>query len=54
MADMEIGYFGDERLRKNGALFAQRVSERQDVCIPGSETIGRSKCGCGAFCTTRR
>ena len=35
MADMEIGYFGDERLRKNGALFAQRVSERQDVCIRG-------------------
>ena len=35
MADMEIGYFGDERLRKNGALFVERVSERQDVCIRG-------------------
>src|SRR5271167_618712 len=35
MADMGIGYFGDERLRKNGALFAERVSERQDVCIRG-------------------
>ena len=35
MAEMGIGYFGDERLRKNGALFVERVSERQDVCIRG-------------------
>ena len=35
MADMGIGYFGDERLRKNGALFVERVSERQEVRIRG-------------------
>jgi hypothetical protein len=35
MAEMGIGYFGDERLRKNGALFVERVSERQDVCMRG-------------------
>ena len=35
MADTGIGYFGDERLRKNGALFVERVSERQEVCIRG-------------------
>ena len=33
MAETGIGYFGDERLKKNGALFVQRVSERQEVCI---------------------
>jgi hypothetical protein len=30
---MAIGYFGDARLEKNGALIAQRVSERQAVCV---------------------
>jgi len=33
MAGSGIGYFGDERLRKNGALMVQRVIERQGVCI---------------------
>jgi hypothetical protein len=33
MAESGIGYFGDERLRKNGALILRRVSERQEVCI---------------------
>src|SRR6202165_4938699 len=33
MMEMAIGYFGDARLEKNGALIAQRVSERQTVCI---------------------
>src|SRR5271154_3037005 len=33
MAETGIGYFGDERLKKNGALSVQRVSERQEVCI---------------------
>jgi hypothetical protein len=28
-----IGYFGDARLERNGALLAQRVSERQAVCV---------------------
>lgn len=28
-----IGYFGDERLARNGALIVQRVSERQSVCL---------------------
>jgi hypothetical protein len=28
-----IGYFGDDRLRKNGELVLQRVIERQEVCI---------------------
>jgi len=28
-----IGYFGDERLRKNGELILQRVTGRQEVCI---------------------
>src|SRR5258708_19250177 len=30
---MGIGYFGDARLAKNGAIVTQRVSERQTVCI---------------------
>jgi Transposase DDE domain len=33
MVETGIGYFGDERLRKNGDLMLQRVMERQDVCI---------------------
>jgi hypothetical protein len=33
MVGMEIGYFGDERLRNNGELIAQRVVERQAVCL---------------------
>jgi len=33
MVGMEIGYFGDERLRSNGELIAQRVVERQAVCL---------------------
>jgi Transposase DDE domain len=33
MVDTGIGYFGDERLKKNGALFVRRLSERQEVCI---------------------
>lgn len=33
MVEMTIGYFGDARLEKNGALIAQRVSERQAVCV---------------------
>ncbi|MGD0026311.1 MAG: IS4 family transposase [Xanthobacteraceae bacterium] len=33
MADMEIGYFGDERLRKGGELIMQRIAERQEVCL---------------------
>jgi len=33
MAESGIGYFGDERLRKNGDLILQRVMERQAVCI---------------------
>jgi hypothetical protein len=31
--DTGIGYFGDGRLRKTGELFAERVAERQAVCI---------------------
>src|SRR6202048_4209521 len=31
--EMGIGYFGDARLAKNGAIVTQRVSERQTVCI---------------------
>jgi hypothetical protein len=31
--DTGIGYFGDDRLRKNGELMLQRVIERQEVCI---------------------
>jgi hypothetical protein len=31
--EMGIGYFGDARLEKNGALITQRVSERQAVCL---------------------
>ena len=31
--EMAIGYFGDARLEKNGALLTQRVSERQAVCV---------------------
>lgn len=33
MVDTNIGYFGDDRLCKNGALILQRVIERQEVCI---------------------
>jgi hypothetical protein len=33
MVEMEIGYFGDERLRKGGELLVQRVAERQAVCL---------------------
>ena len=33
MVDTQIGYFGDERLRKNGELALQRMIERQEVCI---------------------
>jgi ribosomal protein L32E len=29
-----IGYFGDERLKKNDALFARRLSERQEGVYP--------------------
>jgi Transposase DDE domain len=28
-----IGYFGDDRLARNGALMVQRVSQRQSVCL---------------------
>lgn len=31
--EIGIGYFGDARLEKNGALITQRVSERQAVCL---------------------
>jgi len=31
--EVAIGYFGDARLERNGALIAQRVSERQAVCV---------------------
>lgn len=33
MAQMDIGYFGDGRLKKNGALLLGRVCERQTVCL---------------------
>ena len=33
MVEMEIGYFGDERLRKAGKLLVERVTERQEVCV---------------------
>jgi hypothetical protein len=33
MVEMGLGYFGDERRRKAGALLVARVSERQEVCI---------------------
>jgi hypothetical protein len=33
MAEMGLGYFGDERLRKVGNLLVQRIGERQEVCI---------------------
>jgi hypothetical protein len=33
MVDTQIGYFGDDRLRKNGELMLQRMIERQEVCI---------------------
>jgi Transposase DDE domain len=31
MVETGIGYFGDERLKKNGELIVQRVAERQEV-----------------------
>lgn len=31
--EMGIGYFGDTRRERSGELFAQRVSERQTVCL---------------------
>lgn len=31
--ETEIGYFGDARLARNGALIVRRVSERQTVCL---------------------
>ena len=33
MVETGIGYFGDERLKKNGELIVQRVAERQAVCV---------------------
>ena len=33
MEQTDIGYFGDERLRKVGELFVGRVAERQAVCL---------------------
>jgi hypothetical protein len=33
MVHAEIGYFGDERLRKVGELLVGRVAERQAVCL---------------------
>ncbi len=30
---VSIGYFGDERLARNGALMEQRVRERESVCL---------------------
>src|SRR6266849_11058672 len=33
MVDIDIGYFGDERLRKGGELLIQRIAERQAVCL---------------------
>jgi len=30
---MEIGYFGDERRGRSGELLAQRVTDRQTVCL---------------------
>jgi hypothetical protein len=31
--DMGVGYFGDERLKKNGELLCERIATRQTVCI---------------------
>jgi hypothetical protein len=28
-----LGYFGDERLRRNGELLLERMLERQEVCV---------------------
>jgi hypothetical protein len=33
MVEAGIGYFGDERLKRNGELIVQRVVERQEVCV---------------------
>lgn len=33
MVETGIGYFGDARLERNGALIVQRVAERQEVCV---------------------
>jgi hypothetical protein len=33
MAEAGIGYFGDERLKKNSELIVQGVVERQEVCV---------------------
>ena len=33
MVEMEIGYFGDERLRRVGEMLVERVAERQAVCL---------------------
>jgi Transposase DDE domain len=33
MVQLDIGYFGDARLEKNGELIVQRVAERQEVCV---------------------
>jgi hypothetical protein len=30
---MDLGYFGDERLKKNGALLLERMCARQTVCV---------------------
>jgi hypothetical protein len=33
MVESGIGYFGDARLKRNGELIVQRVTERQEVCV---------------------
>ncbi len=33
MAEIGLGYFGDERRRKAGELLVERIGERQEVCI---------------------
>src|SRR5713226_21933 len=33
MVETDVGYFGDTRLERNGALITRRVGERQSVCL---------------------
>lgn len=33
VSEYEVGYFGDERLRKSGALLMQRMTDKMTVCL---------------------
>ena len=33
LEDYNVGYFGDERLKKNGALLFERMHRHKTVCL---------------------